>query len=256
MPETISKSFSGRCWRGTREHQEDAYIFDPLADDSVVFVVCDGMGGHRRGDLASKAAVTAFAESCHAATDSLTPPEILRTALGRANEAVAKLNTPDPDEEISGCTLVAGFLRAGQLWFISVGDSPLWIHRGGEIFRINKDHSMRTTLSTRVLKRELSQEQFDADKSKNVLLSALTGGEPELIDAPTVPRILGAGDIVLAASDGILTLAPGEIAAICEAHASSMDDLTDSIIAAVREKGKPNQDNTTIAVLICTASAI
>jgi serine/threonine protein phosphatase PrpC len=237
-----------------REQQEDAYVFYPLPNNGIVFVVCDGMGGHRTGDLASKAAVTAFARSCSSLPIPFEPMDMLLAALHHANEAVAELNRPEAGDEVSGCTIVAGYQHENRLWFVSAGDSPLWIYRASRIYRINKDHSMRSKLSAQLLRGEISEKEFNEDKTKNVLLSALTGSEPELVDAPSIPRPLEDGDIIIAATDGILTLNAHEIAAICQANEHSMENLTKELIEAVRERGKNNQDNTTLAVLKCNVS--
>lgn len=248
----MAEMFSGRCSRGLREQQQDAYVFCPLSDGSLVFVVCDGMGGHRNGDLAAKAAVTAFANSCYSSDTGILPHEMLSNAMNRANEAVAEVNQSGSDDEISGCTIVAGYRQGYRLWFVSVGDSPLWVYRSGKILRLNKDHSMRSKLAAQVLRGEISEKDFDSDKRKNSLLAALTGEKVELIDSPSIPRNLEADDIILAATDGILTLETHEIAKICNANADlSMDKLTKALIEAVRGKGKENQDNTTVAVIKC-----
>ena len=129
---------------GRRELQEDELGFidgptlDPGSQHPVV-IVADGMGGHASGELASRLAVRAFIEAY--GTEG-RPADQLRAALDRANQAIDDAIRDNLSLDGMGTTLVAAAVTADGLEWISVGDSPLYLCRGGRLKRLNEDHSM------------------------------------------------------------------------------------------------------------------
>lgn len=92
-------------------------------------IVCDGMGGHLRGDCASCVVAQEFA-AVFAESGIEDIPERLTAALHAANRALSAIQK-EPEE--SGTTLLAVFIRDHFLWWISVGDSPVFMERGGQL---------------------------------------------------------------------------------------------------------------------------
>lgn len=128
-------------WIGKRREQEDVVKSLPAAG-GMLGIVCDGMGGHLRGDCASCVVAQEFAV-VFAESGIEDIPERLTAALHAANRALAAIQK-EPEE--SGTTLLAVFIRDHFLWWISVGDSPLYLWSGADSFRmdrLNEDHSMR-----------------------------------------------------------------------------------------------------------------
>ena len=128
-------------WIGKRREQEDVVKSLPAAG-GMLGIVCDGMGGHLRGDCASCVVAQEFA-AVFAESGIEDIPERLTAALHAANRALAAIQK-EPEE--SGTTLLAVFIRDHFLWWISVGDSPLYLWSGADSFRmdrLNEDHSMR-----------------------------------------------------------------------------------------------------------------
>ena len=250
-PET---HFAGRQCLGKRSEQEDAYAFSEIPGDGgapngLLIVLADGMGGHSAGHEASDLAVRAFVSAFHHGNSEL--PARLTAALHAANTAISEAIHASPESlEGMGTTLVGAALTPEGLAWISVGDSPLYLHRGGQLHRINDDHSFRPILREMVEKGEITQEQAVHSSLRNRLRAALTGEEIALVSANVKPMFLMEGDLILVASDGLQTLSDEAIAkCIQEADDADAAGLAAGLVQAVLGVAKPKQDNTTVAIL-------
>ena len=203
--------YTGDQIRGSREGQEDSLTarrFEEPAPGNL-FVIADGMGGYLGGAEASRTATRAFVEAFAVATNGSVSAR-LAVALQAADKSIATRKADEPQLGEMGCTLLAVFLSEGTVQWISVGDSPLWLLRAGRLRRLNADHSMRRVLAEMVQQGQLSEEEARRDPGRHVLLSALIGEEIELVDQ-SVPQALEAGDALILASDGLLTLEEDEM---------------------------------------------
>ncbi len=240
---------------GKRERQEDDLghidgdTLDPEGNHSVV-LVADGMGGHAAGEVASRAAVRGFVQAYGTRGPA---PNRLRSALDRANAAIAEERDRDRALFGMGTTLVAAAVTEQGLHWISVGDSPLYLFRAGRLERLNEDHSMRPVIA-RLLEED---PEAASNYSPNQLLSALMGGHIEKTDAPATPRRLEAGDIVLVATDGLETLDEEETEALIAEHrGGGPDAVRDALLRAVEAKDHPRQDNTSLFVIEVERSSV
>jgi PPM family protein phosphatase len=240
-----------RASQGARSYQEDSaeVRLAGVGGTSVLSaVLADGMGGHAGGALASGLACKFF---LHAFTSSSGDvPARLDEALVLANASIAKEVFENAALEGMGCTLIgAAFGPAGIEW-VSVGDSPLFLVRKGEIVLLNEDHSLAPEIDKLAAAGKISWEAARADPRRHYLRSALTGSEIELIDRSRRPLALEAGDVVILASDGIHTLAHEAILeAVQQSVAAGPDTIADALIAAVAAAREPYQDNTTVVVV-------
>jgi PPM family protein phosphatase len=245
------KDFAGRQSRGARDLQEDAYAFSEIAGPAgdrsgMLMVIADGMGGHRAGERASEVALTSFIAAFQGASGTVA--KRLNKALTAANDAIATELEREPELEGMGTTLVGVAVTSAGVEWISVGDSPLYLSRGQSLTRLNEDHSLRPLL--REMAEQGKIQAPETAKSRNVLRAALAGGEVALIDRSPKAVPLQAGDLILAASDGVQSLNDDTIAEIC-AHEAGADAsvLATRLIDAVLDAGVLKQDNTTVAVV-------
>jgi protein phosphatase len=209
------------------------------------FVLADGMGGHARGDIAADLATKAFLASIE------TNPSALDKALSAANASIRAAIASNDALNGMGSTIVGVVVAGAGLRWISVGDSPLMLLRGGRNYRLNADHSMREILAGMVAAGRLSAEDAARDPKRGALRSTVSGDEIELIDAPDDAVPLEGGDVVLLASDGIETLAPEEIARVTQAaRAGGARGIVDSLLAAVDSRHSKYQDNTSIVAYV------
>jgi protein phosphatase len=209
-------------------------------------VLADGMGGHAGGAVASEIASTAFLESF--ATSAAETRVSLAAALEDANVALAARASLSPHLAGMGCTLIGAAFGPEGLDWISVGDSPLYLVRGGGILRLNEDHSLAPEIDRLVASGRMREDMARMDPRRHVLRSALMGGEIELVDRSRTPLALQPGDVVILASDGIHSIPEAEIARIA-ATAATPDAAAEALIAAVAAAGDRHQDNTTVVVV-------
>ncbi len=278
----IDRDFSGGQTIGARREQQDSYAFSviegvPESARSLMLVIADGMGGYlggkEAGSVAVQGCINGFfdARKMSQGDEGLAVPlseeagqgkeevalgssEVfvcLEKALGEANSAVTALIASAPlIFEQSGTTLVAAVVSSFGVRWVSVGDSPLFLWRGGELMRLNEDHSMRSVLALQVAEGGLRVEELKTHPQRNMLMSAVCGSEIELFDLPEDAFFLEDGDILLAASDGVLTLEEEVISGILETHRErTASEIVAVLLDAVKEAKEPRQDNTTVAVV-------
>lgn len=242
--------------QGQRDQQEDAVIADfPLDGDIGFAVLADGMGGHAAGDVASKIVVTEVFSELKLQTGELDAfeanmPDILKDAAGAANDCVRMHTEHNPASKGMGATLVAPVLVADRLYWVSIGDSPLFLFRDGKLLQLNEDHSLAGQIELLVHKGLMDQETADNHPDRHCLTSVLIGDDIARIDCPRRPLTLRDGDIVLAASDGIQFLDDIEIEGLIEekAHLGSAE-IARYLIAALEALNDPHQDNTSLCVI-------
>lgn len=235
--------------QGSRSRQEDDYgVFElppELEAGDLLLVLADGMGGEQAGARASALAVRGFVEAYDTAS-AATIPERLEQTLVRVNERMARDVASDPESlDGMGCTLLAVVLATEGLYWISVGDSPLWLWRRGRLHRLNQDHAYRSILAHRVSNGEISAAEAARHPDRNALISAVTGSELELVDLSRQPYPLRPDDQILMASDGMLTLDEREIAAIL-GHTRTDGYPCPQLLSAVAARRNLHQDNVTV----------
>jgi len=241
-----SKHYAGKRIQGGREYQEDDFIIDNKPGDFLM-VLADGMGGHHGGAYASNCTVQAFKGSYQASFGHVA--RRLKKALLQANHQLALETHVKPELYGMGCTLVGISLHEYQLEWVSVGDSPLWLYQDDSLRRLNADHSMRYFLQEQVRRGHLTPEQVASHPERNILFSALTGGNIEMLDQSSAPLKVGPGDCILLASDGLFTLSEGEICKVLRKVHLSAKELVNELLQAVQNKGKWDQDNTTVLIV-------
>lgn len=247
--------------RGARDYQEDTAAFLPDGGDAVSLssegpkydragfaVLADGMGGHTGGALASRTVCENFLSV--AAGHAGSSIDRLIAALQAANDAIAAKIVDNPLLAGMGSTLIgAAFGPAGIEW-VSVGDSPLFLFRRGEVAVLNEDHSLAPELDRMVAEGKLTANEARRDPRRHMLRSAVTGEEIDLLDVSRQPLRLEAGDYVVLASDGLATLEPSEIARIIQGYAQDgAAVVAKALIRAVEALREPYQDNATVLVV-------
>ena len=246
---------------GQREHQEDALAMDfPIGNPFGFTVLADGMGGHAAGDVASKIVVTeVFSELMFQSSDVDAMAEnigpVLKNAALAANDCVRAHVENNPETEGMGSTLLAPVIVNEKLFWISIGDSPLLLYRGGKLTQLNEDHSMAPQIDLMVAAGAITEDAAANHPDRNCLTSVLFGDEIEAIDCPEEPFILEDGDILIAASDGLQFLENAEILFtlkqnLAKPAASIAKSLLDQLIAL----DDPAQDNVSFSVIKAEAA--
>ncbi len=229
----ISYDVASAIVLGKREIQEDALAADFQVGSEFGFtVLSDGMGGHAAGDVASNIVVTeVFSELKLQSIDVERTVEgisgILSEAALSANQCLREHTSRDPATTGMGATLVAPVLARNKLFWISIGDSPLFLFRDNQLSQLNEDHSMAPQIDCMVKSGLISETDGRDHPDRNCLTSALLGDEIPADRLPQEPFTLLPGDIVVAASDGLQFLSDRQIQRIL----SEDGDADSSIIA-------------------------
>ncbi len=243
-------NIAGNQIDGARDYQEDAFLITQLGDKSqpsALVIVADGMGGHAAGNVASNMAVQGFNKFFTSHYKDYPIHEVLRQATLEANKAIADTIAETAALKGMGCTLVAAYFDPeGRMWWVSVGDSHLYLLRKGELEKKNADHSYGGFLDRMAeAGKPIEPEEGFA---RNMLMSALTGEEIPDIDCPEEPLQLQPGDRVILASDGLDTLSHGKLIYLAQ-DVEGTEAYMQALLDAVEEAAMPRQDNTTVVVV-------
>jgi formylglycine-generating enzyme required for sulfatase activity len=244
---------SGDQIDGARDYQEDAFLISFLDDDAggdgksaALVIMADGMGGHAAGNIASNLVVSTFNKTFTGAFGRDSPPELLRVALAKANSGLSESIRETPALDGMGCTMVTAVLTKGKVYWVSVGDSHLYLIRDRELIKQNEDHSYGGYLDR--MKGQGVDVEAEAGLSRNMLMSAMTGDEIAEVDCPDEGLQLLPGDRLLVCSDGLDTLSPGVIIQT-SAWSPTAKECVAALLKAVEDAKKPRQDNTTVVVI-------
>ena len=242
--------------QGGRDYQEDAIVTDfPFGADSGVVVLADGMGGHAAGDVASKIVVTeVFSElkfeSANFADFEAEIPTYLTTAAVNANSIVREHVTANPDTRGMGATLVSVVLIENRMYWMSIGDSPLYHFRGGKMQQLNEDHSMAPQIDFMVKSGLLDEEAGRNHPDRNCLTSVILGDRVAKSDCPKTPFELQVGDIVVVSSDGLQYLEDAKIQKILHRYRrKKAAEIAGYLLEAIETLADPDQDNCTFSVI-------
>ncbi|MGD9295100.1 MAG: protein phosphatase 2C domain-containing protein [Roseobacter sp.] len=242
--------------KGQRSYQEDAMITDLACGAEVGCVVlADGMGGHAAGDVASKIVVSeVYNELMSKKEDPDTleanVTETLRRAAMAANGSLRDHVRDFPETRGMGSTLVASVIVRSNLYWISIGDSPLFLFREGALVQLNEDHSMAPQIDFMVKSGLLTVEEGVSHPDRNILTSVLFGAEVPKIDCPKEPVALQAGDILIVASDGLQFLTDIEIEAALRRNKSKFSsEIVEDLLQRVMDTEDPQLDNVSFTVV-------
>jgi formylglycine-generating enzyme required for sulfatase activity/serine/threonine protein phosphatase PrpC len=236
---------------GARDYQEDAYMVNQLGeadngDRCSLIIMADGMGGHAAGNVASNMVVATFNKTFQAKFPTTEIADVLTDALNRSNDQIRASVKETPALRGMGCTMVTAYLQDSDLYWVSVGDSHLYLVRDRELIKQNADHSYGAYLD--MMKEQGMEIDEQAGMSRNMLMSAMTGEEISSIDVAENPIKLRPGDRVIVASDGLDTLGAGAIIQYSSWSATAKECVY-ALLKAVEDANKINQDNTTLIVV-------
>ncbi|MDD3718305.1 MAG: Stp1/IreP family PP2C-type Ser/Thr phosphatase [Actinomycetota bacterium] len=218
-----------------RENNEDSFHAD-----GRVFIVADGMGGHRAGEVASAAAIEIFLDFEGRHRD--TPPlERLRGGILEANHAIYRMAEDDPRFAGMGTTFTAALIEEG-LYLGHVGDSRAYMCRKGQLRLLTRDHSL---VERMVDEGHLSRREARTHPQRNVILRAL--GISREVEADVDAVDVMPGDSLLLCSDGLSGyLEDGDMEAILCTR-EGPDRRCRRLVEAANERG--GSDNITAVVI-------
>ncbi len=237
-----------------REHNEDNFLVDKKLS---LFVVADGMGGHAAGEVASAIAVRTMHEEIKRERDLLadfvagargasrvTNKDILSLmehAVQRACSRIHEEAQNDPQKRGMGTTLSALCILGTSGFIAHVGDSRIYLSRGGAIQQITEDHTVFNEL---VKRGRLTPEQIEKIGQKNAITRAV--GVYERVDVDTLMVEVLPGDNFLLASDGLTGYldSPDELGHFL---GQDGDNATKGLVELAKTRG--GKDNITVVLV-------
>jgi len=236
-----------------RSGNEDAYV---IAEEFGLYVVCDGMGGHASGEVASAMTteeVVAFLRDRDAGDLSLPydtedgaseMEKVLSNAIQHANDKVYVSGMKDPKLEGMGTTIVSVLEDGDRLVLGHVGDSRIYRFRAGTLEQLTRDHSL---LNHKIDMGELrTQEEIKGFKHGNIIVRAIGLKDYVRPEAQTVDR--APGDVLLLCSDGLSDLVDDwAIENVLEANQEDLDEAAQILVRMANDRG--GKDNITVVVI-------
>jgi len=223
-----------------RQANEDHYAIVP---ELGLYLVADGMGGHKAGqvasELASESAIRAI-EALQGATVSLA--QRLRQAVSSANREIFTSASNKPEFAGMGTTFVSLLFAGERLALAHVGDSRAYLVRQGRLRRLTDDHSIVAEL---VRRQEISESDARQHPHRHVLTRALGVRpriEPDLAEMTPQP-----GDVFILCSDGLTTHVEDEEIAARVAASQDLEDAAAGLVDAANRAG--GVDNTTVLLV-------
>lgn len=228
---------------GRRRSVNQDYVYTcekPIGNLPNLFLVADGMGGHKAGDYASKYTVETMCEVIERSPQK-NPEAILREAIGAANEHIRQKSLEDINLEGMGTTIVAATCLDNRLQVANVGDSRLYVVNKG-IRQITNDHSwVEEMVRMGGLDRETARNHPD----KNIITRAIGAGNEVDIDFFTID--LEENDIILMCTDGLSNMLEDEEILMIIKGQRDLVEIVETLVREANNRG--GRDNISVVVI-------
>jgi serine/threonine protein phosphatase PrpC len=237
-----------------REQNEDCgykRIESSETGDCGLFIVADGEGGYRRGDVASRLAV----EYISKVLDHLFKPlpdqpsikhlveDQLINAIKQANKGIISYGERQPSARGLGCTVTTALLQDDRAYIANVGNSRTYLLRNGELKALTKDHSLVAKL---VEAKQIEPEEVYAHPQRHDLYRSLGAGH-KTVEVDVFQEPMQAGDTLLLCSDGLWEMVRDQEIKKVLSEESDPQKICNKLIAMANENG--GEDNITAIVV-------
>ena len=184
-----------------REMNQDYYFSSDTAVGNLpnLFIVADGMGGHKAGDYASRYTIERVVASVSRNTGE-EPIAIMKEAINKANELLVAESREDESKSGMGTTLVIGTIIGNKLFVANIGDSRLYVV-GQNMRQITRDHSL---VDEMVRLGEINADEARGHPDKNIITRAV--GTSDHVEADFFEVEITADDTILLCTDGLTNM--------------------------------------------------
>ena len=222
-------------------NQDFIYLSEtPVGNLPNLFIVADGMGGHKAGDYASRYAVETVVEEIGASFEK-NPIRIMGAAIGKANALIRRQAQENIAYSGMGTTMVAATCIGKYLEVANVGDSRLYVVGGG-IEQITEDHSL---VAEMVRMGGIDRMAARNHPDKNIITRAI--GARDYIDADFFSREMKPGELVLLCSDGLTNMVEDEDIRKILTGSGSLKDRVEKLVETANRNG--GKDNISVIVI-------
>ena len=224
-----------------RSNNQDSFLID---EGLGLYVVADGMGGHKGGEVASQMAVETAREVFEEKKNLLEPESLLHEIYQEANRRIFAKSNDNPELKGMGTTMVLCYVMRGTMYIGNVGDSRAYfLTSDGRFWQLTEDHSL---VNEQIRSGTLDPENMDEFVGKNIITRSV-GYEPSVV-CDIYKRRLSAGEKYLFCSDGLTGMvADPEVARIIGEPGVDVKDGVRTCIEKAKENG--GDDNITVLIL-------
>ena len=184
------------------DNEDSVGVFDPVSRDGShdnLYLVCDGMGGHQAGEIASKIVVHEVAQAYASHLAEHSPTAALRLGLQQAHEVLCERASEDADLQTMGTTVVAAALHQDALYIANIGDSRAYLLRAGKLEQITTDHSQVMAM---VAAGAITEEEAAEHEDRSVLTRSISASR-DSVEPDMFQLAFGDGDALLLCTDGL-----------------------------------------------------
>ena len=236
------KTFSVTDAGVVREMNQDYYFSSDTAVGNLpnLFIVADGMGGHKAGDYASRYTIERVVASVSRNTGE-EPIAIMKEAINKANELLVAESREDESKSGMGTTLVIGTIIGNKLFVANIGDSRLYVV-GQNMRQITRDHSL---VDEMVRLGEINADEARVHPDKNIITRAV--GTSDHVEADFFEVEITADDTILLCTDGLTNMVrDDEILDIIKKY----DNAQTATMQLVKEaNANGGRDNKTVMII-------
>lgn len=251
MSAFLKFDFGNMQHQGRRDYQEDSFGFSDISDPELVAkrgilaIVADGMGGLKNGKSISERAIGKFRKAFLNFSPAGNIPRQLSSLVAETNHDIY-----ETDRQKGGTTLICVYIYRNGMYWVSVGDSAIFLFRQGRLYQLNKEHNRLNELYLKFMYREITKEQLMAEPSLQGLTSNIGRRELRDLDQNLTGLRLQSGDRILLCTDGVSgRLTEKELlVAMSQGTAQACADAMKSMVL---KKNAPKQDNLTAEVICC-----
>lgn len=237
---------------GDREEQQDRFGYDIKGDEGIT-VVCDGMGGHQGGRLASTKSVEMLLDMYNQNYPCLDLHKLLTDSAYDIDEQISMLKNSDGEKMMAGSTLAAVIIKDKKMTWLSVGDSRIYLFRNDEIKALTRDHNYKLELEEKIKNGKIDQEYYDSEISKgSSLVSFMGAGRLPYIDCNEQACELKSEDRILITSDGLYKTLSDESIKTLLSNFTNIRQAASAIESKANRTAKNTKalrDNTTFVII-------
>lgn len=230
----------------TRTQNQDTYQIEVLDRNTLLGVVCDGMGGAKSGNVASTLAVDVFVQEVKRTWVSGMDPEqqeqMLRNAVKLTNFTVYDQAQQFEEFAGMGTTLVAVLIHGKHVTVVNIGDSRAYSVKADGVRQLTVDHSL---VQMMVSRGELTPERARSYPGKNFITRAI-GTEPA-VECDILYRRLESGECLLLCTDGLSNLVDEQEILFEVVHGVNKKSSCERLLEIAKNRGAP--DNVTCVLI-------
>ncbi len=228
---------------GGRRVNEDS-VAHVHSDAAVLLLLADGMGGHPKGEVASRLAINVMVDLFEASARPRLPDValFLQNGLLEANEQLVRFARTENLPDSPRTTLVAAVVQDGQITWIHCGDSRLYLFRQRAVYARTLDHSLLER------DRQLGREPASSLPAYRNALFTCIGSDSRPTFNVAGPVGLRPGDQIMLCSDGVWSVIE-EASLISSLQSKPVDEAVPLLVEQAVRRGGPSGDNASCIVL-------